>query len=320
MEKCLLIQILMEGRLEPGTNLNGYTIIEYISKTKSYTVYSGTSSLGVDVDVWIKEYNIRTRKLKNSFAQETANITKLNLLSERRTSNVITLLAYFEHNGCGYVIFPAEGVPLDTVYANFTREEKIRIFYGIVCGLDECYKAVVAHLDLQPKNILILNNQHVLLTNFHDSLRWTSLKSTSMKQVGKKPYRAPEITDPCGYSPFLADYWSLGILLHLLLSDSFPEIVDNDVIIDSKFEGAEKELVGALLQVNPRTRPPFLDFVLQHELFSQNDIFVQLRLGTKKKRKNALTAHMSRVVSFTGFNKHKKKTKSSNSPHRSPRM
>ena len=275
---------------------NGYSVGPLISQDPLYDIYEGSQK---GADVIIKVYPLRKRKCKNAYQQETSNLKKLKAQSNGKTSNVIEMKDNFIVGNKGFVILPMEEHNLEEIIEELEPKAKYKIFYDICCALDECFNAKIAHLDLQLKNIVVIGNI-AKLTNFSSSLRWSTLKSTSMKNCGIVPFKAPEITNPCGYTPYLADYWSLGVILHALLSDRIPVIQGESIYIDDSIPQTARNLVDSLVQLEPQLRPP-VSYVLKHELFTEEEVFTNLRenyRATKKRgKRRGITRRLQRVMS-----------------------
>lgn len=290
----------MENEQEDVSLPNGYSLSQQLVNTPLYDLYAGTTK--TNEQVWLKIFSFAKRKSKNAYQQEFSNLTKLKNQANGKTSNVIEIIDHFIVDRFGVIVLPVQEKNLRFVLENEEPDlkTKYKIFYELCCALDECFKAKVAHLDVQLANIIIFPGYSVKLGNFSSSLRWSTLKSSSMKNSGVEPFKAPEITSPCGFTPYLADYWSLGIVLHSLLSDKVPVIQESKkVMIDDSIPQTARNLVDSLVQVEPQLRPP-IDFVLTHELFTQEEIFSNLRLNfrnTKKRKKKGITHRLQRVMS-----------------------
>ncbi|GME74950.1 unnamed protein product [Ambrosiozyma monospora] len=145
-----------------------------------------------------------------------------------------------------------------------TVNEKLCIFKQITFGLKFIHECDIVHRDLKPENILLGTNGIVKITDFGVSDYghnipgdWSSGCRYSRQLVGSPPYNSPEVqrlsTVPIGkrtqYNPFKMDYWSLGVLLFVLLSSNVPfgSCSTNDL--------AFKEYVDAYLKVYPSFTP-----------------------------------------------------------------
>ena len=84
----------------------------------------------------------------------------------------------------------------------------------MLLGLSYLHSEGVLHRDIKPSNVLIATSGHIKLADF-------GLSSTFMKQGlsfgGTLPYTAPEVLLGDASSRAV-DFWSVGVLLHELLS------------------------------------------------------------------------------------------------------
>lgn len=121
-----------------------------------------------------------------------------------------------------------KSVPLD---------EKLCIFKQVCFGVKYLHECDIVHLDIKADNVLVAPNGlmkiidfgcsesgHVEFGNFSSAI---SYKST---RVGTPPYQAPEVSkyhpvkkeSRTPFCPFHFDYWSLGILLFVLVMGKAP--------------------------------------------------------------------------------------------------
>mmetsp|Transcript_6782 Transcript_6782/g.12827 ORF Transcript_6782/g.12827 Transcript_6782/m.12827 type:complete len:290 (-) Transcript_6782:222-1091(-) len=91
------------------------------------------------------------------------------------------------------------------------------VFRQIASALVHLHSLGVAHLDLSPENILISKAAEIKLCDFgaaHEAKRGSKLRPM---RVGKLNYMAPEVRCGIPFEPFLADSFSLGAMLFVLL-------------------------------------------------------------------------------------------------------
>mmetsp|Transcript_3136 Transcript_3136/g.2704 ORF Transcript_3136/g.2704 Transcript_3136/m.2704 type:complete len:223 (+) Transcript_3136:418-1086(+) len=94
------------------------------------------------------------------------------------------------------------------------------IFHQILNGVEYLHSVGVAHLDLKPENILLSKGYSLKITDFDSSVH--TRNASNVGTVGTRNYRAPEIRHSRCKDPRKADIYSLGIILFLLKSGTFP--------------------------------------------------------------------------------------------------
>lgn len=137
-------------------------------------------------------------------------------------------------------------------------------------AISYCHQLGVAHRDLKPENILYSSpdkDATIKISDFGLAKVITN-EQYMTTACGTPSYIAPEIIQGVGYT-FAVDYWSIGILLYVLLCGFTPFQEDNneklfeqikssnyqfpspdwDVVSDSA-----KDLIKNLLTVNPKQR------------------------------------------------------------------
>lgn len=96
------------------------------------------------------------------------------------------------------------------------ENEALTLFVQLAKGLSFLHAHGVAHRDLSLENVL-LNDGQVKICDFGLS---ADANKVSSDVVGKYYYMAPEVFQGAVYDPKMADVWSLGVLLFILLTGS----------------------------------------------------------------------------------------------------
>jgi len=155
--------------------------------------------------------------------------------------------------------------------------------YQIAAGLKYLHSLHIAHRDLKCENILLSKHWNVKLTDFGFARYCVDENSDillSNTYCGSAAYAAPEVVEGTPYNPKLADLWSLGVILFIMVNASMP-FDDSDLeklLLDQQnrdwtfrnrindiLSPAFKNVVCGLLEPEPQLRMG-LDVVLKHKL------------------------------------------------------
>ena len=149
--------------------------------------------------------------------------------------------------------------------AAMAENKAAHLFYLICQSVKELHESRIAHLDLKLDNFLLTNEGHVKICDFGCSVNFSQpedmIDHPNFK-IGSPMYCAPEIESKGKFCPMQADMWSLGVILHLLLTDCFPtsepvSYITEDTIYFENLENRSdeaKDLVANLLFFDPTLR------------------------------------------------------------------
>uniref|UniRef100_A0A1D1YW05 non-specific serine/threonine protein kinase n=2 Tax=Anthurium amnicola TaxID=1678845 RepID=A0A1D1YW05_9ARAE len=160
-----------------------------------------------------------------------------------------------------------------------------RYFQQLIDGVDYCHSKGVYHRDLKPENLLLDSQGNLKISDFGLSaqpLQGVSLLHTT---CGTPNYVAPEVLNHKGYDGALADVWSCGVILHVLLAGCLPFDEVDLTMLYSKIGKAEfscpswfsigaKSLIHRILDPNPETRIRISD-IREDEWFKKNYVAVR---------------------------------------------
>lgn len=145
---------------------------------------------------------------------------------------------------------------------NFTVDQVRSIMYQLLKGLEYMHSNNVAHRDIKPGNILILDGEYVKIADFGLSVELNNHQNTS--KVATFPYRAPELILGSREYSHTVDIWSAGIIFYeLVTGERFPSKPTDLGMLDAIFritgtptDGPLSELpnwrLASLLRVYPR--------------------------------------------------------------------
>lgn len=91
------------------------------------------------------------------------------------------------------------------------------LFTQILKALHHLHSNLICHLDLKMENILIDENLHIRLCDLGQAREIKQPRELLTGTVGTLSYRAPEIWQADAYEGELADMYSLGVILFIML-------------------------------------------------------------------------------------------------------
>eukprot|EP00796_Vickermania_ingenoplastis_P010177 gene10177-7129_t len=161
--------------------------------------------------------------------------------------------------------------------ARLTIQQVCNYFTQVVRGVLHMHEHHVVHLGIAPDHILINDRGLVKIGNLVSCCFCTpGAKMGEMK--GTRHTVAPEVLTSDPFDPYLADAWSLGILLYFMLNGRYPHDGANTLehIMynhlrppDAHLPASAKDLLNQLLQPDPTKRMPVSE-ILQHRFFSED--------------------------------------------------
>ncbi|TKW36607.1 hypothetical protein SEVIR_2G451500v4 [Setaria viridis] len=147
------------------------------------------------------------------------------------------------------------------------EDEACRYFQQLINAVDYCHSRGVYHRDLKLENLLLDIAGNLKISDFGLSAISDQVKNDGLLHTicGTPNYVAPEVIDDKGYDGALADLWSCGVILFVLLAGYLPFEDDNIASLYKKISGAQftcpswfsagaKKLITRILDPNPSTR------------------------------------------------------------------
>lgn len=108
----------------------------------------------------------------------------------------------------------------------FSENEALFYFRQILEGVAYCHSQGVCHRDLKPENILLDHEGNVKISDFGLSNLYSGGDDETLKLMhttcGTPNYVAPEVLADKGYDGRMADVWSMGVILYVLLAGFLP--------------------------------------------------------------------------------------------------
>eukprot|EP00267_Zea_mays_P044282 XP_020396469.1 CBL-interacting protein kinase 31 isoform X1 [Zea mays] len=147
------------------------------------------------------------------------------------------------------------------------EDEARRYFQQLINAVDYCHSRGVYHRDLKLENLLLDVAGNLKISDFGLSALSDQVKNDGLLHTtcGTPNYVAPEVIDDKGYDGALADLWSCGVILFVMLAGCLPFEDDNMASLYKKISGAQftcpswfsagaKRLINRILDPNPSTR------------------------------------------------------------------
>ena len=148
-------------------------------------------------------------------------------------------------------------------------------FRQLVGGVSYCHSQGVAHRDLKPENLLLDGGGCLKISDFGLSALYDGEDGASRSQMlhttcGTPNYVAPEVLMNEGYDGRIADCWSIGVILYVLLAGFLPfdestmhalfqKIKDADYAYPDFFTKPVTDLVDTILVADPKARATLAD-------------------------------------------------------------
>jgi len=106
----------------------------------------------------------------------------------------------------------------------FQYREVVAYFKQIIYGLAYCHKFSIAHRDLKPENILVYGpkNQFVKIVDLGMAAFHLPYEAQLYTSCGSPHYVSPEVITGNPYDGHMADVWSAGVVLYVMLTRNVP--------------------------------------------------------------------------------------------------
>ena len=260
--------------IEKGKNLGPYEILDLIKEGSSSKIYLGKSKFTKEL-VAIKAIN--KSPLKNNLDDLLLITKQMETLKILKHRNIVTLYEIYESKKYIFLITEYLGgkdlIEKLIHKKRFNEEETLRIFFQLLDALIYMHQMNICHRNLRAEHILFDKNNRPKIVGFGYSSFYESNK-TIEGAYGSLCYACPEIIDETPYNPELADVWSLGVILYVLICGYLPFSDEDDnknkILISSgkidfpkEISNKLKDLLRHMLDQNPNKRYTF-DKVLKH--------------------------------------------------------
>lgn len=200
-----------------------------------------------------------------------------------------------------------------------TESAARRYFQQLVSALHFCHQNGVAHRDVKPQNLLLDKDGNLKVSDFGLSALPEQIKNGMLHTAcGTPAYTAPEVVARRGYDGTVADAWSCGVILFVLLAGYLPfddsnllamykKINRRDYQFPSFVSKPARSVIYQLLDPNPKTRMSieklmniswFKKSLQQRKTGQESSLF---ELGVADNNKYILKEKISEIVSMNAF-------------------
>lgn len=261
-----------------GKKVGKYELGRVLGSGAFSTVKLGMDDNGRQVAVKVieKEQVIR-EKLEEQLKLEISIMRSLN------HPNIVRLFDVLQTSNNIYIILElvTGGELFDRIVSarRFNEPTARRYFQQIVVALQFCHAQGIAHRDLKPENLLLSDQDNIKITDYGLATMHAPGNPGQLEYTlcGTPNYLAPEMLKDRGYIPVIADVWSVGVILYVMLSGSLPfddpdlptlfkKIERGQYKVHPGFTESARDLIGKMLTLDPAKRPTLLQ-VMQHPWF-----------------------------------------------------
>ena len=209
-----------------GEKILNYKIEKLIGEGGMGTVYLGINEQfeqKVAIKVLAPQF-VHNADIVKRFKKEASMLSKLN------HPNIVKLLNFYENDKGVYLIMEyVEGYTLDEYITNISgpilEDKAAEMFYEILDGFEFAHSKGIIHRDIKPSNIIVTNDGEIKIFDFGIAKLINEPENQKLTRTGTKlgtvVYMSPEQIRQ-GEVSKLSDIYSLGVVLHQLLTGKSP--------------------------------------------------------------------------------------------------
>jgi len=114
------------------------------------------------------------------------------------------------------------------MYTGAFQEDIARsFFHQLLSALDLCHNNLIYHRDIKPENLLLDESFSLKVADFGLSSVQDEENAVLRTECGTRSYMAPEVMTGEGYDGSMADIWSCGVVLFIMLAGNPPFQIAN---------------------------------------------------------------------------------------------
>ena len=245
-------------------SIGPYEIKEKINEGEFSKIYLGISKYTTD-KVAIKIIN---KSLLMSNPDDLLLIkNEIEVLKLLKHRNILTLYEIYESSQ--YIFLITEYLPSDLLSLilnkkRLSESDALKIFIQLIDAFQYMHKLQIGHRDFRLEHIMLDSNNIPKIIDFGFATFYK--KGEHLEEpYGSLSYACPEIIQQKPYEPELADVWSLGVCLYVMVCGYLPfseedDKKNNELIIQGKVEYPDeignicKDLLKKMLEVDTKKR------------------------------------------------------------------
>ena len=249
-------------------NIGPYLITNKIKEGNNSRIYLGLSKYTND-NVAIKV--ISKEILQENLEDLTLIYNQIESLKILKHKNIISLYEIYESPKYFYLVM--EYLPKKNLIEKIILKKRLNenetliIFVQLLDAMVYMHKMNITHRNIRTEHILFDKNNRPKIIGFNYSTFYEKNKKLD-GMFGSLCYTCPEILNEEEYNPELADVWSLGVVLYVMICGYLPFSEENDeknknLIIEGKVDYPKeisnklKDLMKHMLEVNSNKRYNF---------------------------------------------------------------
>lgn len=221
-------------------------------------------------------FSIRARNINSGEAEDSMDLIKgeMAILKKLNHNNIVKLYEVLDSDNDDvlYMVFemchkgPIQDVKLSGKFDSYGEEESRKYFRDLLLGVEYLHENGIAHRDLKPDNILLLNDGTLKIADFGVSEIFQGDDKIT-GSAGSPAFMAPELLEASQkeYHAKAIDIWAVGVILYCLNFGTLPflgvnvleirdAIVTQDFIVPDDTNPELKDLLTRLLCKDPQQR------------------------------------------------------------------